>query len=267
MPALKTIGIFGGSGFVGRSICKQGVQLGFNVVSFSRSGRPSAAQGEWADKVQWQKADIFNPSTYKSQLADLDVVVHSMGLLFENQAYKKTINTNFNFLNDLQNMATVLKGANPMTRGAHDSYEAIQRDSAVILADAFLEARKERSEPTPVYVYVSADQKIPVVPERYITTKREAEFELSCKKGLRTISMRPSFMYDSELEQINARGILGTVLKVSHGAKSAVFGDSISYINSLVRSPVTIQQLALSLYDKVDSDYAGAVLNEEIMKH
>ena len=268
MTILKTIGVFGGSGFVGRSICKKGVQLGYNVIGFSRSGKPTGIQGAWVDKVNWHKADIFDPSTYENQLKDIDVVVHSMGLLFENQAYKKTINTNFNFFNDIQNLARVMRGANPMTKGQHDSYEAIQRDSAVILADAFLEARKEKMKPKPTFVYISADQKMPIVPEAYIDTKREAEFELSCKPGLRSISLRPGFMYDSELQLLNARALLKTLLSLGYGVKNAVLGDNVSYINNLIRPPVSVQQLSLTLYDKVEKEeFDGTVLLEEIREY
>lgn len=269
MTVLKTIGVFGGSGFVGKSICKLGVQLGYNVVGFSRSGKPAGINnGAWVDQVNWQKADIFNPESYKKQLRDIDIVVHSMGLLFENQAYKKTINTNFNFLNDVQNLASVMRGSNPMTKGEHDSYEAIQRDSAVILADTFLDARKDVSDSKPVFVYISADQKIPVVPAAYIDTKREAEFELSCKKGLRNINLRPGFMYDAELGAVNARDVLKTFLNVGYGVKNAVFGEEVSYINSLIRPPVSIQQLSRSLYEKVeDEEYDGTVMLEEIHEH
>lgn len=48
--------IFGGSGFVGRNVCEAATRvLGLDVVSVSRSGRPTGKLPSWADDVQWVK--------------------------------------------------------------------------------------------------------------------------------------------------------------------------------------------------------------------
>lgn len=85
--------------YSGKQICKAATQKGWTVTSLSRSGEPlwaespSSADGNkpaWSSKVQWKKADIFNADSYDYVLRDVDAVVHTMGILLEND-YKKFI--------------------------------------------------------------------------------------------------------------------------------------------------------------------------------
>ncbi|XP_060971736.1 uncharacterized protein At1g32220, chloroplastic isoform X2 [Cannabis sativa] len=48
----ERIVVLGGSGFVGSAICKAAVSKGIEVVSVSRSGRPTYP-GSWIDQVSW----------------------------------------------------------------------------------------------------------------------------------------------------------------------------------------------------------------------
>ncbi|KAL5551061.1 hypothetical protein UlMin_001237 [Ulmus minor] len=50
--------VLGGSGFVGSAICKAAVSKGIEVVSVSRSGRPTYT-GSWVDQVTWLPGDVF----------------------------------------------------------------------------------------------------------------------------------------------------------------------------------------------------------------
>ena len=72
------------------------------------------------------------------------------------------------------------------------TYEMMNRDCAVLVAR---EAAKEGVEG---FLYVSAAAGAPVLPERYLSTKREAE-RLIAKEfpGMRSVFIRPPFMYDS----------------------------------------------------------------------
>ena len=58
--ALKTC-VFGGSGFVGKAVCKTLARQGVAVTSVSRSGRPADAE-PWMDKVDWVAADAAKDS-------------------------------------------------------------------------------------------------------------------------------------------------------------------------------------------------------------
>lgn len=258
----KSIAIFGGNGFLGRKICEVGVKLGYSVTSFSRTGDPAAdiQNTPWAQKVHWERANIFDPDTYADKLGDKTAVVHSIGILFENSDYKKVVNSNFNFLNDIQKLGNFLKGPNPMAKNKYSTYEAIQRDSAVILADAYIQQQKK----DPTFVYISADQQIPLIPEGYITTKREAEFELACKP-LREILMRPGFMYDEQEGSANNRKLLKQFVELGYNVKQGVVGSSVPFLNTLVRPPCSTDQVALKIYQRLENpEFLGVVTLEDI---
>lgn len=72
------------------------------------------------------------------------------------------------------------------------TYENMNRDSAIMLAK---EAAKENASS---FVYVSAAGGAPVLPARYISTKREAESTIASEfPKMRGIFVRPPFLYDS----------------------------------------------------------------------
>ncbi|EMG47408.1 hypothetical protein G210_2265 [Candida maltosa Xu316] len=225
----KSIAVFGGNGFLGRKICEVGIRRGYDVTSFSRQGEAPQAviHQPWVAKVNWEKADIFDPTTYQDKLKEFPTVVHSIGILFENQSYKKAMNSNFNFLSDIQQLANNMMGSNPMQKeGVKSTYEAIQRDSAVMLADAFIKAQSALPRN---FVYISADKNPPMVPQDYILTKREAEFELSNKSGLRSIFMRPGIMYDESHEGgLTTRDILVKGLRLGVGLKECTVGKNLA---------------------------------------
>lgn len=88
--------VFGGNGFLGRRICQEGVLRGLEVVSISRSGKPpvlksSLRDKDWIKEVRWESADILNPSTYYKHLQGASGVVHSLGILLEDESYKKKL--------------------------------------------------------------------------------------------------------------------------------------------------------------------------------
>lgn len=262
---MNSITVVGGNGFLGRKICEVGARLGWNVTSLSRSGVPPSpvtfSDNAWISKVNWAKADLFDPQSYRKYLHGQTAVVHSVGIMFENQGYKQMVNSNFNFLNDIQRLGNMLKGSNPMERDSNTTYEAIQRDSAVLLADAYLEETTDN----PTFVYISADMKPPLVPDGYLTSKREAEFELQCKKGLRAILLRPGIMYDESEPLTNNRKLFTKLLELGYGIKSGVFGNNVSLLNELVKPPVSTEKVALKIYEKLeDREFSGVVTNDEI---
>lgn len=68
----------------------------------------------------------------------------------------------------------------------------MNRDSAILLAK---EAAKEK---VGTFCYISAAGGAPVLPSRYITTKREAEETIQREfPEMRPVFVRPPFMYDS----------------------------------------------------------------------
>lgn len=237
------------------------------MLAISRRGVPPAGieAQPWASSVRWEKGNIFEPDTYADYLKGVDNVVHSIGLLFEDPRYKKIANSNLKSVDDFTQMISwaTSKGSNPMDRNYYHTYEAIQRDLAVLLADTFVKVNPERSH---TMVYISADTQPPLVPDDYITTKREAEFELSNKPDLRAILMRPGFMYDAHSHHFANRDIMKGVLQLGYSIKDCLFGDKVKPLNRLIKPPVLTDQVAEAMYAKIELGTLGIVLLDEIKK-
>lgn len=255
---MKHIAVFGGNGFLGRKICEVGIRNGWRVTSFLRSGNTPSIPAQWVQKVAWKRADLFDSKTYEESLNDVDAVVHSVGMLFENSTYKKVANSNFG---SLAEFTKVFKGANPMEKDVHSTFEAVQRDLAVLLADAFLNASGKGDK---AFVYVSAEMKPPFVSEGYITSKREAEFELSCKRDLRVILVRPGIMYDPN--EMSNRTVFTKLVNVGHAAKQKIFGDGIYALNELMKPAISTENVAEVVYEKLTDGSLGVVRLDQMIK-
>ena len=86
--------VFGGSGFVGSRVCEQAARMGADVVSVSRSGRPSWIRGAWADSVEWIKGDAFDPKgSWKDYLSGTTGVVSTLGTFGSNELMYKVCGT------------------------------------------------------------------------------------------------------------------------------------------------------------------------------
>ncbi|KAG0245391.1 hypothetical protein BGW41_000018 [Actinomortierella wolfii] len=188
--------VVGGTGGVGLQVCKLAVARGWDVVSLSRRGTPSRLDADsktstaWMDKVNWAKGDSLQPSTYQDLIKDTDAVVHTVGLLLEAD-YKDILHSQ-----SVQELITAVqkstRSENPLERaqqmlatatssGSASSpppssaaksgltYEKVNRDTAITLAK---EAEKAGTES---FVFISAAFAPPMVPQRYLTTKREVE--------------------------------------------------------------------------------------------
>ncbi|ROV88264.1 hypothetical protein VSDG_09023 [Cytospora chrysosperma] len=218
--AAKKIIVCGGNGFLGSRICKYAVARGWDVTSISRSGEPkwsavtsSPTPPSWAHKVSWESADIFRPATYAPLLKGADYVVQSMGILLEAD-YKGVISGQESPISGLKKAFGPVKPAqspNPLEREADGgdgggngngypaprgeqqlTYENMNRDSAVLVA------RAADREGASAFLYVSAAGGAPVLPARYITTKREAERVVAAEfPRMRGVFLRPPFLYDS----------------------------------------------------------------------
>lgn len=154
--------------------------------------------------MSWQKADILKPASYTQLLQGADAVVHSMGILLEAD-YKGVLQGQVSPMKGMQRAFSSVKAGtqNPLDRKEgqelkpqeHDgqlTYEVINRDSAVALA---VEAANHN---VGTYVYISASAGAPVLPKRYITTKREAESIIATEfPRMRSVFIRPGMLYDS----------------------------------------------------------------------
>ncbi|KAF7544116.1 hypothetical protein G7046_g9855 [Stylonectria norvegica] len=210
MSVAKKLVVCGGNGFLGSRICKFAVARGWDVTSISRSGEPkwdtvtsSATPPPWAHQVSWERADILLPATYAPLLKGADYVVHSMGILLEAD-YKGVISGKESPISGLQKAfaATKDRGINPLEVKQGEtikpsnpsdqfSYEIMNRDSAIALA------KHAAAEEASAFCYISAAGGAPVLPQRYIATKREAESSISSNfPRMRGVFIRPPFLFD-----------------------------------------------------------------------
>jgi len=152
--------VVGGSGFIGRAICRQAVAAGHEVRSVSRSGRPEDAAGSWVDRVEWTSADLFSPHTWRDRLRGVDAVVHSVGIAHE----------------------TPREGA---------TFERLNGDSAIITA---LEAERAGVD---TYVFLSSAANYPTARRAYLQSKRRAERAVE-NLNMETVVLRPGAVYGPE---------------------------------------------------------------------
>ncbi|XP_061343073.1 uncharacterized protein At1g32220, chloroplastic isoform X1 [Gastrolobium bilobum] len=73
----ERIVVLGGSGFVGSAICKAAVSKGIEVISLSRSGRPTYPDA-WVDQVTWISGDVFYVN-WDEVLGGATAVVSTLG--------------------------------------------------------------------------------------------------------------------------------------------------------------------------------------------
>jgi uncharacterized protein YbjT (DUF2867 family) len=152
---MATLLVVGGSGFIGRNVCRFAVRDGHEVRSVSRGGRPDAAG--WADEVSWTSADLFRPNAWRDRLNGVDIVVHAVGTLTE-----------------------------APTEGV--TFERVNGDAAVLTA---LEAERAG---VGAFALLSAAAKPPGVRAAYLTAKRRAETAIA-DLDLDTVVLRPGPVY------------------------------------------------------------------------
>ncbi|KAI8106752.1 hypothetical protein M9434_001406 [Picochlorum sp. BPE23] len=93
--------VFGGSGFVGSKVCQQAINMGLDVVSVSRSGRPGFLSGSaWADSVDWVRSDgTKSDGVWKEVLHGSAGVVSTIGAFGSNEfMYKMCGEVNMNIM-------------------------------------------------------------------------------------------------------------------------------------------------------------------------
>lgn len=132
--------VTGGSGFIGREVCRLARGNGHAVTSVSRGGAPGDRE-PWHDAVEWVAADVFDPGEWRPRLDGIDAVVHSVGIVEESP---------------------------PAV-----SFERLNGDAGVI---AGLEAERAG---VGRFVHLSAGVRPPLTREAYLGAKRRAERALA----------------------------------------------------------------------------------------
>ncbi|CAG8111894.1 unnamed protein product [Penicillium salamii] len=273
--AAKRLVVAGGSGFLGSRICKSAAARGWTVTSLSRSGEPrwetvsdSKERPSWAGSVEWAKADILKPESYKSYLNGASAVVHTMGILLEAD-YKGVVQGKEPIISGLQRAFSTSKlgSQNPLARREGEAlqpkesdgqltYELMNRDSAIALA------QESTNEHVPAFVYISAAAGAPLLPARYISTKRDAEAAItSTLPDLRSIFIRPGFMYDSSRKFTLPIAMGGFVASEFN----TFLGNKLGFLGAMAEKPLKVDVVSEAVVEALeDESTKGAVGTKQI---
>jgi hypothetical protein len=196
--------------------------------------------------------------------------VHSLGILLEAD-YKGVISGRESPFSGLAKAFNPAKGAhspNPLERvrdeGAQEpgieppsspaqlTYEMMNRDSTILLAK---EAAKEGVK---AFGFVSAAAGAPILPSRYITTKREAEAVVAREfPEMRGVFFRPPFMYDSSRSATMALAALATAGSAFNGLTRGVLGG---FLGAAVTKPLKADLVADAVVEALaDESVKGPV--------
>ncbi|KAK9704358.1 hypothetical protein K7432_010242 [Basidiobolus ranarum] len=204
----KKLLVVGGTGFLGLNICRSAALRGWNVISLSRNGKfkqeEEGSLPEWVHKVNWAQGDSLQPDTYRELLKECTSVVHTVGILMENN-YKEVVNSSNPVSSLMKNLLPCSKqDSNPFKRSnisnttpekiTTNTYERMNRDTAVMVAN---EASKFPN--IQCFAYISAADVFPFIDKRYISTKRDAEAEIQSHKEFRSIILRPGKFHSFKL--------------------------------------------------------------------
>lgn len=284
---MKNLLVVGGTGFLGKHICTAALNAGWKVTSLSRSGRLKNIDGlpvSVLSQIKWEKADVFDTSSYQELLERSDAVVHTMGTIFASPDYKSSMDKPLSICNVASTAVKSLYGSNPMESRSSsssettDQFDLLNKQSAVKLATAF--AKCHNCEPsvdadnavTPAthntpqhspFIYISADDWNPLVDRRYISSKYSAESVLSMIPNLRSVFLRPGFMYNEGESSPSAAspGESGVSLR-----QIVRLGDRAMGMLGFPRKSISVQAVAQAAVEALDDPSIEGVVSLEALQ-
>lgn len=192
----RSLLVLGGSGFVGREVCRNAVSQGFRVTSLSRRGQNPEPDSPQLQQVAWISGDATDSSTVNKLVGSADSVVHAIGLLFDAES-------------GLQNFNIVVSGSRSVP-GPTSTYDRITRLTAFNLIKALKGKLRMPGSRTPL-CFVSAaeagwpevqfgdrvDAAAPAWLKAYLAAKRAVEAELvASNSAIRPVIFRPSLIWN-----------------------------------------------------------------------
>lgn len=169
----RKILVTGGSGFLGSEVCRIAEDLGHEVTSISRHGKPDHGQ-PWMESVRWVTANILDPDSYREYLQGCDAIIHCIGTLKEK-------------------------------RSAGITHERFNRDAAIMAAWEAEHAGVKR------FVLVSASKNFPLLSNRFVQAKRSAEASLRGRNIRESILRAPLIFGDNRPATKFAAGVINGV--------------------------------------------------------
>ena len=216
-------------------------------------------------------------------LNEADAVVHSMGILLEAD-YKGVITGKESIWAGLSRAFSAVKGGsqNPLERKEGEplepqekdgqlTYELMNRDSGIksssrvdilVLTLRFVSAITLAQEASfhkvPSFVFISAAAGAPMLPKRYITTKRDAESTIASSfPKLRSIFIRPGFLYDSSRKftlPIAFAGSAGNMV-------NSMIGGRLTWLaGAAVEKPLKADMVAEAVVEAIDDGVVKGVI-------
>ncbi|KAJ9472461.1 MIOREX complex component 2 [Diplonema papillatum] len=235
-PKVKVL-VLGGTGMVGAHVCREAVQRGMAVTSFTRSkprsrSEPYRLQHFDVAAVDWQTGDATDEQQVKQIIntVEPDAVVHCVGALFDEKSWFASMN--------------------PAMSGAGSDCKGSYNDLVVTPMVASLSALAAQKGPN-TFIFVSAcevgwvdgdkgflgriaDTMAPPFLKRYLQAKREAEAllkeetsEATTSEGerkTRCVVWRPSLI----LSDAAPRSGISTMMKYSPVADPPVQAASLA---------------------------------------
>lgn len=110
----------------------------------------------------------------------------------------------------------------------------------------------------PTFLYISAFSGAPMLPSRYISTKRDAERILpTLSEKMRTISLRPAIIYDStrmlSLPFAVASGIISTL--------NSLTGRRIPILKTVGQKPLAVDTVASAAFEAIDEPDVNGIVD------
>ncbi|XP_007040707.2 PREDICTED: uncharacterized protein At1g32220, chloroplastic [Theobroma cacao] len=221
--------VLGGSGFVGSAICKAAVSKGIEVISLSRSGRPTYP-GSWVNQVNWISGDVFY-ANWDEVLVGATAVVSTLGG-FGSEEQMKRINGEAN--------VTAVNAAKDF---------GIPKFILISVHDYNL----------PSFLLSSG----------YFTGKRKAESEVLSKYPNSGVVLRPAFIYGKrrvdgfELPLDLVGEPLERILSATENLTKPL--SSLPASDLLLAPPVSVDDVAYAVINAVkDDDFFGIFTIEQI---
>lgn len=167
---IKRVALTGATGFVGRAVLRELVVRGYDPVCLVRSHRRAdAVMQQFIDRPSLVVGTLFDDRAVREMLADVDAVIHLVGIIFEH-------------------------------RFGGQTFERIHRDGTACVVRAAQELGVRR------FIHMSALGARPNAISRYHQTKYQAE-QVVHLGGLDSTIFRPSLIHgpDGEFMQLMAR--------------------------------------------------------------
>lgn len=226
----QRIVILGGNGFVGSAIAKAAVKQDIDVVSLSRSGRPSGS-GAWFDKVCWIAGDVF--------ATDWDDVLHGATAVI-----------------------STLGGF-----GTNEEMEKLNGEANVIAVNAASDAGIKKFILVSVHDYNLPDF---ALQSGYFTGKRRAEQEVLSKYPETGTILRPGFIYGSRRVNgidipLNFIGVPLERLLAQTKVYTRPFAN-LPASDLLLAPPVSVNDVAITALQAMKNDSITGILNIENIK-